>query len=202
MDLTSISYDELRKIYKQIGLEIQKRKIENKNYIENGSCVTSQLISKFFKNKKVVYNIGSINLLKNIMEEDWSKLFPITENIEKKYNVYLHCDPFTIKQVTNFKGILPLTGIPFYVGKGTDNRLQSFSRNNIHKEMFNSLINKGCKKEEILCVPFKNLMENEAFELESKLIFFFGLIIDNRRRNGVLVNLDKPKTPFEFIQSQ
>lgn len=45
-------------------------------------------------------------------------------------------------------------------------------------------------------------MENEAFELESKLIFFFGLIIDNRRRNGVLVNLDKPKTPFEFIQSQ
>jgi hypothetical protein len=63
-----------------------------------------------------------------------------------KYNVYLHCDPFTKRQVENFKGIFPLSGIPFYVGKGTDERLRSFSRNKIHSKMIKSLINKRLQK--------------------------------------------------------
>jgi hypothetical protein len=200
MDFSKIEYDELKKIYHQIGLELQKRRIENSTVrVEKGEGVTSQVISRFFKNrfKNGVYSIGSVSLFKKIMEEDWSHLF--LENLnqqELKYCVYIHCDPFSKNKIKNFNGVLPLNGLPFYVGKGTEDRAASLNRNEIHRNMIDTLFRKGAKKENIICIPFKNLKENEAFEIESKLIFFFGTIFDNTRRNGILVNINTPNNPY------
>jgi hypothetical protein len=76
INLSDISYEELKQLYRSIGLELQKRRIESQHNFEKGCGVTSQMISKFFKNRKVVYNLGSINILKKIFEEDWSHLYP------------------------------------------------------------------------------------------------------------------------------
>jgi hypothetical protein len=49
-------------------------------------------------------------------------------------------------------------------------------------------------KTEIVHIIAEKLTENEAFELEAKLIYFFGTIYEEAR-NGVLLNLDLSLRP-------
>ena len=82
----------------------------------------------------------------------------------------------------------PITNIPFYVGKGKDDRAWFHLKSKSHT-FFIRTINKIRKEyncEPIIKIYDDNLSEPEAFELEMKLIKKYG-----RRNNGsgILINL-------------
>lgn len=139
---------------------------------------------------------------KFLMAQDWSAEFPC-DATSGDYYVYCHVDP--TKRI--FVSSKPLGGNyggePFYVGKGVGNRAYDLKRNQGHGKILQKLLSDGWTQDDMVHIAFSSLSESKAYELESKLIYFFGTIYEKERKNGALYNLNTPKTPtFEGIMEK
>lgn len=123
---------------------------------------------------------------------DWSSVYPECDG-EAKFYVYAHVYPYGnhIKHDGKFK--LNLPGMPFYIGKGVGDRAWDLKRNEGHGVALRELRARGFGKEKIVHLLAEGLTESKAFEIEAKLISFFGTKFQSERK-GVLLNLDMPKT--------
>lgn len=134
---------------------------------------------------------STLNSCISIFNANIEDLYEKTLNEERKYYVYIHCNPLkgircsTVKGHLMFAATLGLTHEPFYVGKGSGERSQSITRNGSHSKVVKNIKHKG--KEPIVKIIRDGLTEVEALSLESKLIDIFGL----RAMGGLLENLDE-----------
>lgn len=131
-------------------------------------------------------------VLKDLITDDWSSVYRAGES-EKKFYVYAHVEK--CKGGLRIDGI-DFGGVPFYIGKGTGDRAYDLKRNEGHGAELRRLLSNGGKPDEIVRLIWTDLSEHEALCLEAKLIYFFGTRFDNDK-NGVLVNLSKPATPYD-----
>jgi hypothetical protein len=126
-----------------------------------------------------------------IHEYDIAHLYnDIESSDERKFYVYVHCDPFfKLKADANgkiaFASTLGIEHLPFYVGKGEGDRAYNINRNDGHRKK-RQMIEKSGKEIQIKILK-TSLTEKEALCLESKLIDIFGLV----SFGGWLVNLDE-----------
>jgi hypothetical protein len=129
-----------------------------------------------------------------LLAQDWSGIYPPNPNDgRREFYVYAHVDPR--KWIVTIQGsIQSLGGTPFYIGKGVGNRAFDLKRNQGHGKHLRLLLDAGFEPNDIVKVAFNQLTEAKAYEIEAKLICFFGTIYD-ATGNGVLMNLDVPKTP-------
>jgi len=130
----------------------------------------------------------------SLIDQDWSKEYPTT-NEPDEYYVYCHVDPNKRIFVQPDKYGGNYGGQPFYIGKGIGIRAFDFKRNQGHGKMIKSLLSDGWTQDDIVHIPFSGLTELKAYELESKLIYFFGTIYEKERSHGVLYNLNLPLKP-------
>lgn len=136
--------------------------------------------------------------LKPLLDLNWSAHFSGCE--ERKFYVYAHVKPGSIKIDFNeeLHGLdLRCCGVPFYIGKGCGGRAYDLKRNEGHGQMLAQLRRDKVPKEKIVKIIKDGLTEAEAFELESKLIYFFGTKFEAGRA-GCLVNLEIPARPEGF----
>jgi hypothetical protein len=130
-----------------------------------------------------------------ILDADWSSYFPGGSQ-ERCFYVYIHFDPFEDAEVRLVHGACTITirGLPFYVGKGTGDRAYDLKRNEGHGAVLRQVRARGAAAIDLVQIVADGLTEGEAFELEAKLIYFFGSRYDKGNR-GPLVNLHTPAGP-------
>lgn len=132
--------------------------------------------------------------LRPLLAQNWSRLFPEGDKTPKYY-VYAHVDP------SGNVAVLPEAlggnwgGQPFYVGKGCGNRAYDLKRNQGHGKKIGHVLSEGWEPRDIVKIVKDNLAEREAFELEAKLIYFFGSIYEPGRSLACLYNLDLAVRP-------
>lgn len=132
--------------------------------------------------------------LADVLMDDWSSVYPATRGSEeKKFYVYAHVDP--IAGELNL-GDMAFNGLPFYIGKGTGERAFDLKRNEGHGVELKILKDLGLHPESIVQIIKSGMTEQEAYCFEAKLIHFFGTRFDGVK-NGLLVNLTKPPTPYD-----
>lgn len=130
-----------------------------------------------------------------LIRQDWSHLYNGGDKTTKYY-VYAHVDPNKQIFVTGSEAGGNFGGEPFYIGKGTGDRAFDFNRNQGHGKLLNSILASGINKERIAKILIDGLTEAKAFEIEAKLIYFFGTIYaKHQKKKGMLLNLDTPKIP-------
>lgn len=127
-----------------------------------------------------------LRYLPTLLGQDWSSLFD-SESPHGDFYVYAHIDPNNKKtaMINDLGGII--NGVPFYIGKGRLNRAYDFKRNQGHGLKLKTMAN--ISPEKIVHFFSKGMTEDTAFELESKLIYFYGTIYDKNCK-GILLNLD------------
>ena len=198
--IQKMSTDELKELRKIISKEIGDRC--NTITIPDDNCQPIKG-SEFYYTAIPDNNHFSQNTmyLPKLLNQDWSFLFK-NENYddEKKYYVYAHIDP-TLPNVKIKKFNIILPGAPFYIGKGAGERAFDLNRNAGHGKKIKYIVNLGYSKAIIPHIIKSELSEADAFELESKFIYFFGTIYNQWRKNGVLYNLEEGKTP-EMISAR
>lgn len=139
------------------------------------------------------------NYLNSLINQDWGYLFNSeTYSNEKKYYVYAHVDPTSRIFTASKKCGGNYGGLPFYIGKGTGNRAYVLKRNQGHGKKIRNLLTKGYSEDDIVHILKSDLTESQAYELESKLIYFFGTKYQENRKYGTLYNLDIPAIPEFF----
>lgn len=191
---------ELRSRKKRLSVEKRKAFISNFNLRDYDSASSAN---------KAVFKINSGNLLEprnlngkvsdkekylpSLISQDWSCVYPDTGG-DNKYYVYVHTDPRARVLSTKPYAGGNYGGTPFYVGKGTGDRAFDLKRNQGHGKIIKDILSDGFDKYSIVKVIFDNLTESKAYEIESKLIYFFGTVYQGDR-NGILYNLDIPKVP-------
>lgn len=142
-----------------------------------------------------------------LISEDWDYLFPGDYDTSKNYYVYYHCNPS--KSNTGFSTgdyKIKFAGLPFYIGKGKDNRYLSLDRHEGHLNLLKRLIGRGFSIEDIAHILANNLTEKEALILESKLIVYLGskwAVLDDeiwhsKLRGGLLINSNIPPHPDKY----
>lgn len=201
---------DLYELRKAIDREIKKRRLTLKKakYYAHGSFskkpnpeeiqIPNGLI--FEKNSSSLMALPNLRrkpgsrsaYLPALMAQDWSHIYPQNDD-DNRYCVYAHVDP-RVRFRMNI-GDTNFTGRPFYIGKGTGNRPHDLKRNQGHGKAIKSVLSAGYKPDQIVNILFNNLTETKAFEIESKLIYFFGTVYQEDRKFGILQNLDIPKTP-------
>lgn len=132
--------------------------------------------------------------LSDLMNQDWGTLFNCGNDTGEFY-VYAHIDPREKAFLTEVCNGGNWMGQPFYIGKGSSNRAWDMKRNQGHGLLIKQIVEDGYDSNSIVKIVAKGLSESKALELESKLIYFFGLTYDKSRKTGWLLNLDVPKTP-------
>lgn len=132
--------------------------------------------------------------LPHLVLQDWSHIYSGGDN-EEKYYVYVHVDPREHIFISSEEAGGNFGGRPFYVGKGCGNRAYDLKRNQGHGKIIKSVLDEGYEPNDIVKIVFSELSEAKAFELEAKLIYFFGTIYQSDRMNGWLYNLDIPLLP-------
>jgi hypothetical protein len=184
--LHSINDDVFYALYDAIHKE-RSRRLNLKKTVQN----------RFFKLKNKGHSIESKHRLKEleaVLAMDWSECFAGLDQ-ERKYYVYAHVfDGKSIGSVCN----MDFGGIPFYIGKGTGGRAFDLKRNEGHGKELKSLLSCGKNAANIVRLLKSELTEAEAYELESKLIYFFGTRFDGSP-GGCLVNLDVPRKPTHVM---
>jgi hypothetical protein len=132
--------------------------------------------------------------LRSLISQDWSDLFPSDANDGDCY-VYAHVDPGG----KIFSGHRSCGGnyggTPFYIGKGKGDRAYNLKRNQGHGKKIKTVTENGWCSDDIVKIVFSELSDQKAFEIESKLIYFFGTVYQEDRSTGILYNLDIPKAP-------
>lgn len=137
-----------------------------------------------------------LNKIQNVFEADISFLYDKEYDKTQKYYVYAHMKSdwkiaIGYNPISTFAATLGMTHVPFYIGKGCDNRAFNINRNETHKKMKEYL--QSSDKEVIVHIIKDQISEKEAFILEDKLIDIFGL----RVFGGLLTNLDEGCKPKE-----
>lgn len=211
IDFKSYPTETLQVIHDEIKKELKSRKRrlsveKRKAFISNFNLRDYESASSA---NKAILKINSNNLLEPrnlngkvfekekylpaLIGQDWSSVYPESGG-ESKYYVYIHTDPRERILTTTKSAGGNYGGTPFYVGKGTGNRAFDLKRNQGHGKIIREIISDGFDSGSIVRVLFDNLTESKAYEIEAKLIYFFGTVYQGDR-NGVLYNLDVPKTP-------
>jgi hypothetical protein len=150
---------------------------------------------------------SNLHLFQSIYDEDWNYLFNGKYDLEKKYYVYYHTNPFKEDLIFgNGKTGLVFKCTPFYIGKGCGDRCFTTKRYLSHSRYLNRVINMGTDIQTVSNILFDNLNEKEALILESKLITFLGTkneIFENEkwlhgRHGGYLINTIIPARPEKY----
>lgn len=201
IDLESASLEVLKTIYHASRLELERRRnvgaVGASEYVELVSKSRQAVKGRTWGRKKF-HPKAYKKHLKPIIDSDWSALF--SGDLCRKYYVYLHVKPSRVPIDFNEAehGIdLKVSGVPFYVGKGSGGRAFDLKRNEGHGRVLRSLKENGVDAEKIVCIVKDGMTEPEALELESKLIYFFGTQFEAGRK-GILVNLEIPARPDGF----
>jgi len=148
-------------------------------------------IPKYYASKHTAKEI----YLPSLINQNWSGIYKDGGSNDEFY-VYAHVDPSSKQFTTRPMCGGNYGGTPFYIGKGSGDRAHDLKRNQGHGKKITELIKKGVSKDLIPYIIFSGLSESKAYELESKLIYFFGTIYNKESsKHGVLLNLDIPKTP-------
>lgn len=171
---------------------LELRKLIRKLTIRRNKILTDFGFKKNVFNGSTVHADFVLPIFDHIMSCQLDHLYE-AKSTEPKYYVYVHCDP---TQKIHVRADLKhfflaskfnLMHVPFYVGKGIDNRWLDFNRNDSHRKIRQKI---KLKNKDILPVKIKeNLTEAEALSLESKLIDILGL--RSYSKHGLLVNLDE-----------
>lgn len=161
----------------------------------------------FFRNSSGLYSLpnhyarmqaANVKYLPALIAQDWSAIYYGGDSA-KDYYVYAHVDPRKAVFSAQNECGGNYGGRPFYIGKGKGDRAFDLKRNQGHGKLISDLLNDGFKKDEISKIIFYGLSEAKAFEIESKLIYYFGTVYaGSSKRKGLLLNLDTPPVP-EFI---
>lgn len=180
LDLSPLSFSQVRRLKEQVDSEFDRRLALLENAGEIGAC-------KFVSRSPVSWRV--------IEKQDWSNLFAEGDS-ERRYYVYAHLNPSQRSKLPNSNADYPpgITGLPFYIGKGTGSRAYDLNRNQGHGARLKSLLSAGLRPDEVVCILRRDMTEREALVYESKLIYYFGTRYETGRR-GVLVNLDIPPRP-------
>jgi hypothetical protein len=173
--LAAVSYDDVRSVCKEIFTFNRSKPLH----------VPSIYTSSPHQTKKY---------LSDLMNQNWVDLFDC-ESESGNFYVYAHIDPRQKAFVSEVCNGGNWMGQPFYIGKGSSNRAWDMKRNQGHGLMIKQIANDGYDLGSIVKIVAKGLSEKKALELESKLIYFFGLTYDKSRKFGWLLNLDVPKIP-------
>lgn len=193
-----------RKIKKKSN-KIQKQKLmhgsDRENYIQDINKTIIEYNSSHFLIPPCVHSKRKIHAgfpyLPALLKQDWSHLFNSSSySTEPVFYVYAHINPDTPQITTSNDSGGVYSGMPFYIGKGTGDRAYDLKRNQGHGKILNKLLARGYTKDDLVKIIFNDLTEAKAFEIESKLIYFFGTVYGHEK--GVLYNLDTPSTP-KFI---
>lgn len=203
--LKEISDHELGRIFGAASRErARRRKIKKVEAVNSSECDAENIsnIKAFVINSSSPLSIRSegnalchrAQYYKALICQDWSCTYPRSSSFGDYY-VYAHVDPRKPKfePGKNFGGALP--GTPFYIGKGIGSRAYDLKRNEGHGKILRQLLALDYKPEHIVKIMFDGLSEQKAYELEAKLIYFFGTIFNKTKKHGCLVNLEVPKTP-------
>lgn len=132
-----------------------------------------------------------------LLRQDWSHLFSGGDT-ERRYYVYAHVDPREFVYVGTEEAGGVYGGTPFYIGKGTGKRAFDMKRNQGHGKKIREILKAGFGPESIVKIIADGVTEDKALETESKLIYFFGTVYEEDRKNCILLNLDTPPIP-EFV---
>lgn len=206
----SLLYIAARKLLKNRGILDRVVKVIAKEFpyhsIINGKRESlPKHIDGCFSRKGIRKNKDE-SILFDFLDDDWSSLFDSNYDEDRKYYVYYHTNPnFKDTVFISGESKIVFKGKPFYVGKGTGNRFNSKIRSRSHISVLNK-IESVYSKIDIYHIFKENLTEKEAFELESKLITFFGCeseIGKNKMHfhgynGGFLINADPAKRP-EYV---
>lgn len=140
----------------------------------------------------------------SLVRQDWSHLFDSANySDEEKFYVYAHVDPDArfFRVGKKYGGCFG--GLPFYIGKGCGKRAYDLKRNQGHGKKLRTVLSKNWEPSDIVFIVKDGLSEAEAYELESKLIYFFGTKYQEDRPSGTLYNLDVPPIPvFEGVMQK
>lgn len=138
---------------------------------------------------------SNMECLPALIGQDWSHLYNGMDGHEIYY-VYAHVDPRKSSFVSYDSCGGNYGGRPFYIGKGSGNRAFDLKRNQGHGKLIKEIIGQGYEKDNIVQILLDGLSEAKAFEVEAKLIYYFGTIYaGSTKKKGLLLNLDIPPVP-------
>lgn len=173
--------------------------VEPKPGIDKTAC--------FFRNSSGLYAIpnhyarkqaANVKYLPALIAQDWSGIY-FGRDAASDYYVYAHVDPRKAVFSAQPECGGNYGGRPFYIGKGKGDRAFDLKRNQGHGKLICDLMKDGFKKDEVVKIIFSGISEAKAFEIEAKLIYYFGTVYaGSSKRKGVLMNLDTPQVP-DFI---
>lgn len=132
--------------------------------------------------------------LEALLKQDWSHIFSGGDT-DEKYYVYVHVDPNEHIFIATPDAGGNYGGQPFYVGKGCGKRAFDLKRNQGHGKRIKAVLDNGYVDTDIAKIIFANLSEAKAYEIEAKLIYFFGTVYE-LNRDGWLYNLEQPRLPM------
>lgn len=158
------------------------------------------------KRKKLLLDLGYNGIRFNGSNRNFEDIMNILDRFISiidiqpgNYYVYAHTNPLVkLTPASNVKDAWLLTLCsnlryrPFYIGKGTGNRLNNLSRNDSHRKIRTKIKEKGLDIEPVIL--FNNLSEQSALAIEEVLIDTLGLI-SLCPKHGLLVNLDEGRDP-------
>lgn len=213
IDLSILKTEDLHSLADQIQNELKKRRgtvRHNRKMLKRSSAIheiealsrvnenqpTSLLTLPRRRTLELIYEFEPY--LPPLINQDWNSVYP-RDTEEGEYYVYAHIDPRKKPFITTEDAGGNYGGMPFYIGKGIGSRAFQLKRNEGHGKTIREIIKNNWPKSSIVNILFKNLSEQKAFEIEAKLIYFFGTQF-SMIRPGPLVNLDQPTIP-KFIGS-
>lgn len=196
-DVGLLPTDVLKAVEEACRHEIRKRLNLEQIQAKEVNALSHRIEAEWSSSKMAGRAVSShwMEHLAPILAQDWSHLFPGGDSTPKYY-VYAHIVP-NGKKPLRFQGekiAFSMRGNPFYVGKGCGERAFDMKRNQGHGATLRELLAMGHPTSDIAKVLVEGLTEAEAYEIESKLIYFFGTKYEAGRR-GILINLDIPARP-------
>lgn len=186
LDLTEVPDAVLRAIRTAVDIELTARADMNEAHCRSAG--------DFMSRRKVLVLPSEDRSFAALDAQPWDHLFPEGDPTPKFY-VYAHM--MTGARTKLFEGCdvpFGLSRLPFYIGKGTGERAFDFNRNQGHRALLLEQQRHMRPNRPLVKILRDGLTEQQAYALESKLIYFFGTRYEVGR-NGVLVNLDIPRRP-------